>query len=262
MKVNFWRVYRMTLQKTYSRFASFAFPVVIALFVYVILVDFRMHSPVCTSPTIGSKIAIQPSAPPAQVFSTIYDSSVWGKNDSGQGYSGTGSTMNATVVYRAFLQDFMKNHAVKSVVDAGCGDWEFSRLIDWKGIDYKGCDIVPSVIERDKRKYKAPHVSFFVADIVEDDLPAADLLLCKNVLQHLPNRDVSRFLSRLSKYRHVLLTDGIDGRTLTSDNHDIVVGQYRPLDVTAPPFNVQAKKVLVYFDGRDSHQVVHFTNPR
>jgi SAM-dependent methyltransferase len=252
----------MTLQKNYGRFASVALPAVVAMLVFFILIDLRMPPPVSTSSIVASKIAQQTSASPAQVFSAIYDSSVWGKNDSGQGYSGTGSTKSATVAYRAFLQDFMRKHNIRSVVDAGCGDWEFSRLIDWKGIDYKGYDIVTSVIEKDKRKYQSPNVSFSVADIVEDDLPAADLLLCKNVLQHLPNRSVTRFLSKLSKYRHVLLTDGIDGRTFTSDNHDIVVGQYRPLDVTAPPFNVRAKKVLVYFDGMDSHQVVYFTNSR
>ena len=35
-------------------------------------------------------------------------------------------------------QQFLKDNAIRSVVDAGCGDWEFSQAIDWTGIDYKG----------------------------------------------------------------------------------------------------------------------------
>src|SRR5689334_20558292 len=82
------------------------------------------------------------SASTRDVFTGIYGRGTWGTNDAGVGTSGAGSTLQATAVYRAFLQQFLKDHAIRSVVDAGCGDWEFSQAIDWTGIDYRGFDIV------------------------------------------------------------------------------------------------------------------------
>jgi hypothetical protein len=83
-----------------------------------------------------------------KVFTDIYQDKTWGTNEAGRGHSGTGSTLQATVVYRAFLQQFMKDNGIKSVVDAGCGDWEFSSAIDWRGIDYRGFDIVASLVKQ------------------------------------------------------------------------------------------------------------------
>src|SRR4051794_34614165 len=64
-------------------------------------------------------------------FENIYRDANWGTNASGIGNSGTGSTVASTELYRRYLEMFMKEHDIKSVVDAGCGDWEFSQKIDW-----------------------------------------------------------------------------------------------------------------------------------
>jgi hypothetical protein len=71
-------------------------------------------------------------APPVtgKVFEDIYRHAKWGTNDSGTGNSGTGSTLHATLLYRTFLQQFLKDNDIRSVVDAGCGDWEFSQTLN------------------------------------------------------------------------------------------------------------------------------------
>jgi SAM-dependent methyltransferase len=211
----------------------------------------------------GDPGATQPSttASTEKVFTGIYDHATWGTNTSGKGNSGTGSTIDSTIVYTTYLQRFMKEHGIKSVIDAGCGDWEFSSTIDWTGIDYKGYDIVASVIADDTKKYGTPTIQFFVGNILDPKLPAADLLVSKDVLQHLPNADVKVFLEQLPKYKHVLLTNGTDWRTLTADNVDIALGDYRVLDLTRPPFGIAGKKVLTYDDGKHTHQVLHIARP-
>jgi SAM-dependent methyltransferase len=193
----------------------------------------------------------------AQIFSGIYENRIWGTNEQGEGHSGPGSTLKSTVVYRAYLQAFLKDHAIRSVVDAGCGDWESTQAIDWTGIDYKGYDIVEAVIAKNRERFAAPNVHFFVGDIVEHKLPPADLLICKHVLQHLPNPDVHKFLRVLPRYKHALLLNSVDAATLTADNRDIMLGEYRPVDVMAKPFTVMGKKVLTYWDGLYMQQVVH-----
>jgi SAM-dependent methyltransferase len=208
-----------------------------------------------SGPTPGAPAAPAPST--RQAFEGIYAKAVWGKNTEGQGHSGTGSTLRSTAVYRAFLQQFLADNQIRSVVDAGCGDWEFSQTIDWTGIDYKGYDIVEAVVARNKAGFAAPNVQFFTANIVEQELPPADLLISKHVLQHLPNADVQKFLPQLHKYKHVLLVNGVDLATLSAANADIVPGGYRELDVTRAPFNLPGAKVLTYWDGHHMHQVVH-----
>lgn len=192
-----------------------------------------------------------------KAFDDIYRQAKWGKNADGGSTSGSGSLMQTTLVYRTFLQRFMKDAQVHSVVDAGCGDWEFSSAIDWTGIDYKGFDIVPSVIAEDKKKYERTNIHFFVADIVDSDLPSADLLIVKHVLQHLPTAAVQRFLTQLPKYRHALIVDSVNPTTLSSTNWDIAPGAFRYLDVTRPPFSVRGDKLLTYWDGAHMQQTVY-----
>ena len=70
----------------------------------------------------------QPS-PLTATFNQIYAEGTWGKDVTGKGTSGSGSTLEITREYRAYVEDFIKKHNIESVVDAGCGDWSFSKAI-------------------------------------------------------------------------------------------------------------------------------------
>jgi hypothetical protein len=50
-------------------------------------------------------------------------------------------------VSRAYIEEFIKKHAVKSVIDAGSGDWGFSATIDCGDASYLGIDIASDVVE-------------------------------------------------------------------------------------------------------------------
>lgn len=209
------------------------------------------------APTVPAPTAAPITPTAAEVFSEIYAQKIWGVNAEGEGRSGSGSTLEATVVYRAFLQNFLAQHKIASVVDAGCGDWECSRAIDWTGIDYRGYDIVEDVIAKNRAKYGSAKIQFFVANVVKEPIPSADLLICKHVLQHLPNRDVKTLLLELGRYKHVLLTNSVEEDTLSAPNHDVELGGYRPLDLTRRPFRIRGTKVLMYWDGTHMQQVLH-----
>lgn len=184
-----------------------------------------------------------------QVFSKIYKNCEW---KFGEGFSGAGSLPEQTVDYRKFLQQFIRDHHVKSVIDFGCGDWSFSKEMDWSGINYIGCDVVPGIIERNRELYFAPNIHFYVVDAIED-LPPADLFLCKDVMQHLSNKDIEHLLSHLDKYRFALITNDVVGIGL---NEDIPRGAHRPLDLNKPPFCINGEVVLNYKACNDTKQVV------
>lgn len=182
-----------------------------------------------------------------QVFTSIYSNAFWGTNAEGDGWSGIGSSYEATAQYREFIADFLKNYAIRSVVDLGCGDWEFSRYIDWKDISYLGIDIVEHVIEKNKKRFEADNVHFEHSNALKYDLPYADLLICKEVLQHLSNDDIRSICSQFKKYKYCLITNGIDYETMSSDNREILCGDYRPLDLTLPPFNIVGTKIFTFY---------------
>ena len=145
-----------------------------------------------------------------------------------------------------FLQDFLKHNEIKSVVDVGCGDWSFSQYIDWKNISYIGYDVVKSVIERNIKKYSDPSCLFVHANALTVDLPSADLLICKDVLQHISNENVLNFLKQIGKFKYCLITNDTDFDTETSLNSDTEAGGYRTLDLTKEPFGVKGVKALSY----------------
>jgi SAM-dependent methyltransferase len=144
--------------------------------------------------------------------------------------------LEATREYRVYVEDFMKKHSVKSVVDAGCGDWSFSSAMDWGDASYLGVDVASDVIAAVRNKHEKDRIKFQVGDIT-DELPAAELLISKDVLQHLSNELVHKFIRnnlRKGKYKWVILTND-RGR----ENRDVASGGYRAIDLTAPPFELR-----------------------
>jgi SAM-dependent methyltransferase len=174
-----------------------------------------------------------------EAFENIYNQNLWGFE------SGHGSAPSVTRQYRTFVERFIRESNVRSIVDLGCGDWQFSRLIDWQGANYVGVDIVPSVVDENRRRFATDNIRFELAGERFSELPAADLLLAKDVLQHWSTDDVKHFLAEaLAKYRAALITNCIEPRNLL--NTEIPSGEFRPVDLRLPPFNLAAECVLTF----------------
>ncbi len=174
------------------------------------------------------------------IFDEIYTKNGWGFG------SGHGSLPRVTKGYRTFLSDFIKSNNVRSVVDYGCGDWQFSRLIHWDNVKYTGLDIVPAVIEQNRARFgDASTISFDVISPDEYKLPKADLLITKDVLQHLANESVKHFLQKVvPQYKFCLITNCvIPAEDL---NRPIKTGEFRPLDIRLKPFNVHGAVVYTF----------------
>lgn len=206
---------------------------------------------------------INPKLPTCQeVFTSIYRNKIWGENQEGCGYSGPGSCLDQTVKYREFLQKFLSDHQIKSVVDMGCGDWTFSRAIDWTGVEYKGFDVADEIVKKNIQLYGSSSIKFEVADGTQQNaLPAADLLICKEVLQHLPFSDIENFIKNLDKYKYCLITNDVNPTGETTTNYDVERGGYRCLDLTAPPFCLEAEIVLTYNADPFLKQVILVKSP-
>ena len=170
-------------------------------------------------------------------FSEIYRVNWWGGNR--ESASGAGSTLANTAELRASLPDFLRAHGVQTFLDAPCGDLNWIKTTELpEGMVYIGADIVPSLIADLERTQAHPNRKFMVLDLVEDDYPAADMLMCRDCLLHLSHQDVFGMLRNYVK-------SGIPGLLTTympnvSKNTDIETGQYRPLNLTEAPYNLPA----------------------
>jgi SAM-dependent methyltransferase len=183
------------------------------------------------------------------VFETIYNKNVWG------GGSGIGSSAGVARPYMHLLQQFLFNNAIQSVVDIGCGDWQFSQFINWGDAAYLGIDVVASVIEANRRQFTRPNVSFLQADPLEDAFSASgDLLLIKDVMQHLSNANVQKLLRLSSRFKFCLLTNAY-----ASTNDDCENGDTRALDIRAEPFNL--KHAVLYYRFAEKATFLLVNNP-
>lgn len=168
------------------------------------------------------------------LFNTIYQTNAWGCG------SGPGSNPIVTKEYVNFLHLFFKEKNIQSIADIGCGDWQFSKNIDFDKIHYTGYDVASFVIEKNNANYKKENIDFVLYDGDFSKVKSADLVICKDVLQHLPNDKIFEFLNILPKFKFALIANDIGLKV----NENILTSGYRPLDLTKYPFNLDAKKVF------------------
>jgi SAM-dependent methyltransferase len=140
-------------------------------------------------------------------FTKIYSSGGWGPECP----SGGGSTPKITIEYREFLENFLIENKIKSVYDFGCGDWSFSKLINWSNAKYTGVDVVKSVIDSNNanNEYSSENIKFsYLKDTEKFYRAKGDLLIIKDVLQHWTNEEITSFLDAVvNNFKFILITN-------------------------------------------------------
>jgi SAM-dependent methyltransferase len=145
----------------------------------------------------------------SETFRRIYSSNKWGIGEGGF-CSGPGSFGPAAASYCDAVTAFIRENHIQSVVDLGCGDYAVGRTIAQStGVRYIGVDVVPELIEYHRRHVRDRNTDFQCADITSSALPAADLCLVRQVLQHLSNDEIARVVANILHYPMVLVTEDV-----------------------------------------------------
>ena len=105
------------------------------------------------------------------------------------------------------------------------------------GIDeYIGTDIVSELVRQNQQLYGGARRRFIRLDLTRDQLPQVDLILCRDCLVHFSLQEVFSVFKNFkrSKSRYLLVT------TFTGvwPNKEIATGEWRPLNLQLPPFNL------------------------
>jgi hypothetical protein len=180
------------------------------------------------------------SKPASQVFTEIFGGNKWNGTES---VSGLGSDLNQTKVVRRELPVLFSDYCIVSMLDIPCGDFHWMRHVDLHGVDYVGADIVPDLIRRNAERYARSNVQFRTLDLMSEPLPQVDVIFSRDCLVHFSYEDIRRALVNIcaSNSKYLLATTFPD----RPRNHDIVTGQWRPLNLLVPPLSFPAPLRLI-----------------
>jgi 2-polyprenyl-3-methyl-5-hydroxy-6-metoxy-1,4-benzoquinol methylase len=181
-------------------------------------------------------------------FTQMYQKNGWFVAES---TSGPGSTLGATEPIRAMLPRIIHELNIHSLLDAGCGDFNWMKEVDLPEVKYTGVDVVDRIIiERNIAAYGSASRHFMVADVTRDALPKVDLIFCRHCLPHLPNNLVQRALRQFkhSGSTYLMTTTFPELRR----NQDTFTGGFRPLNLQLPPFQLPAPLMMIE-DGGDNN---------
>lgn len=140
-------------------------------------------------------------------FTEVYENRLWLSDESvsGQGSErGSGSVAHAV----ARLEQITRDLGLRSIADVPCGDfnWMPMFLDQHPEVDYVGYDVVPALIAENRSRY--PGHRFELLDITLAAPAQADLIFCKDMVNHLKIDDVWRALENMvaSGPKYLMLT--------------------------------------------------------
>ena len=158
-----------------------------------------------------------------EVFGDIYKRQIWGDGSELAPLSGSGSTRVNALPYIDFVGSFIEKNKIDSVLDFGHGDWQMWDENSFNTVDYLGVDIAKDFSVTIQTKLGSSKRRFEYFDIMENMLPSADLLLSKDVLQHLPGLTIQTFLTQMKSFKFAIICNDIYvKRSLISDFRDIL----------------------------------------
>ncbi len=181
----------------------------------------------------------------------IYEKHLWGGKEY-DFYSGIGSHDPKTInPYLDVVIDFLKSKNNQlTVCDLGCGDFNIGKHLIPFTKNYIGVDIVENLIERNRTQFIAENLTFQCLDIAKDELPNADCVILRQVLQHLSNQEIQQIVNKLKNYKYIILTEHLPVGEF-KPNKDIISGQGIRLkqnsgvDVLAEPFKLKILDIKV-----------------
>jgi hypothetical protein len=187
------------------------------------------------------------------VFSNVYQRKLWetaSPENESQFYSGPGSSDPLIVdPYVEAVKRFLESLPTKkNAVDLGCGDFRVgSRLVDSFN-SYTACDVVPELVHFNQEYWRHIPVEFRVVDLAKDEIPDGDVLIVRQVLQHLSNADIKKFTQSIPRgFSYLLVTEHLPSERDFLANIDKASGSDIRLSsgsgvvLTKPPFSMNFK---------------------
>jgi len=121
------------------------------------------------------------------------------RKDGRESLSGPGSHTVNTLESVDFINNTIRNYEIKSILDLGCGDWNWFKNINLCSSLYLGWDACDIMINKNTELYGCSSVKFDVKDIVTEVYPKVDLIICRDVLFHMTSDLSIKILNKIEK---------------------------------------------------------------
>ena len=175
---------------------------------------------------------LRPRAHIESTFAPFYTENRWGDDES---VSGPGSSLTRTAKLRRELPDLLQEIGARTLLDAPCGDFNWMKNTRLGVEQYIGVDVIPDLVTRNQEFYGNDETQFLLLDLTRDKLPRADVILCRDCLIHFSYRHIAAAIKNFKRSGSTyLLTNSYPA---WSKNENIRTGDFRPLNLTLPPFN-------------------------
>lgn len=169
----------------------------------------------------------------AQRFASMYRNNVRLNDGLTDSLLIRGLDVEKTKALRAHLPTVLALLETKTLLDVGCGDFNWMREVTLK-CHYLGVDCVQDVIDQNTATYGCANRAFTTLDATTDRLPEADTVLCREIFLYLSFEDVWSIIRNVCVCGAAILIATTD--TATEFNADILSGDSRLLNLHKPPF--------------------------
>jgi len=183
-------------------------------------------------------------------FTKIYTENLWGdqgkefmdkrKNKLFYSGGGTDPDNDKNNTYINLIQSYVNRPDINSVIEIGCGDWEVSSRIDWSSVAYTGYDVVGSLIKYNTENFGSDNIKFICdTDVIKNNNIKADLIIIKDVIQHLPSSFCKDFVKSIpTNFKYNIVTNDY------GPNSEIEFGGYTGNDFSKEPFSMKYKLII------------------
>lgn len=161
----------------------------------------------------------------------------------GGSVNGPGSSLGCTQPLIERLPALLHRWNITSMLDIGCGDWTWMQHVDLTEIVYTGWDVDVHQQQRNARRFRdRPCVRFESENILTvESIPRYDVILCRDVLAHLPNEHIlaaiEKFKASGSRYLLASTYPGADNAFEYHPEHFAWLGYCEhPVDLQERPY--------------------------
>lgn len=148
----------------------------------------------------------------SQIFSKIYEHNHWG-GLKGEFYSEPGSHSPLIAGYVKTVVTYILSNNIKSIVEIGCGDFNVARLV-LHSLDnakheysYIGYEVVKDLVDRNNGLFGTSSIKFEFKDACTEQIAHGDLLIVRQVLQHLSNESIMQIVEKFKNFKYILVSE-------------------------------------------------------
>jgi len=168
--------------------------------------------------------------------------------------SGPGSFLANTTEIVSFINFILPKYEIRTILDLGCGDWNWFKKVNLTNVRYEGWDCDNDMI----LKNKSYGHNFYVKDIVTEDYPLVDLIICRDVLFHLPKSMGNTVIKKIkdsSKFFLSTTFNNVSENTDINNYANIKNWGYYPINLNIEPFNLGWYEVETTFESAMNRNV-------